>query len=269
MVPNFPLSIDSRGVSPALSLYCAIPSSAPPVPEQAVGSPFTHPLSVVETSASKHGIDQKAKQEHDEEAARPFPQPIISAKRCNSEAATGNADVALRSAPNPRVLKRTHSAIGIASGSAPARLTIPLPDVQPEEDKRRKFQAIAPAPPPTSTSVSASTPVSAPAPTFPSTPVSTPAPGKPQRRSGNRRRGGGTGKNSRVKHPCKYCPKTFTRLQDQQRHITTSCNASPEKKTVPCPECGSILSRVDAAQRHWRSHANPKCETPEWVSSRT
>jgi len=37
---------------------------------------------------------------------------------------------------------------------------------------------------------------------------------------------------------------------------------------VDCPECGAILSRLDAAQRHWRGHENPTCPTPEWVSSR-
>ena len=46
LVPNFPLSINDKGVSPALSIYCTTPSSAPSIPEQAVGSPFTHPLSV-------------------------------------------------------------------------------------------------------------------------------------------------------------------------------------------------------------------------------
>ena len=271
---NFPLSIGDRGVSPALSSYCTIPSFTPPVPEQANSSSSTRPHSVEETNAPgsfAHGIDQKATRE-DEEAGYHFPQPIASVNCSTSEAATGNADIDLRNALNTRVLKRPRSVIEI--GSAPARLTIPLPDVQLEDDERRKFLAIAPAPlPASSSSTTISTPISAPAPTFPSpsTPASTPAAsGRPQRRPGNRRRGGGKGpgKNTR-KHPCEYCGKTFTRLQDQQRHIMTSCNASPHKSTVDCPECGAILSRMDAAQRHWRNHENPTCETPAWVSSRS
>jgi hypothetical protein len=65
--------------------------------------------------------------------------------------------------------------------------------------------------------------------------------------------------------PCDYCSKTFSRVQDAQRHITTSCTANPDKMGVQCPECGSVLSRLDAAQRHWRGHENPSCEAPEWA----
>ncbi|KAN0116238.1 hypothetical protein V8E52_006063 [Russula decolorans] len=94
--------------------------------------------------------------------------------------------VDLRSASTTRALKRSHSVI--ATGSAPARLTIPLPNVeyvQPEDDQGRKLLAIAPAPSPAfasasmSTSTSTSTP--SPVPTFPapSAPVSTPAYGRP------------------------------------------------------------------------------------------
>jgi hypothetical protein len=236
------------------------------------------PHSVVETTAPgsfAHGIDQKATRE-DEEAGYHFPsQPIINPNHSTSpsEAATGNADVDLRgSASNTHVLKRTYSAMTI--GSAPARLTTPLPDIQPEEDKRRKFLAILPAPPPAPAHASGSTPtpIFGPAPSFPSpTLKSTPASGKPQRRTGNRRRGGSTsstGKNARGKrHPCEYCNQIFTRLQDRDRHIMRSCSASPHKAAVVCPECGAILSRKDAAQRHYRNHENPKCATPEWVSS--
>lgn len=262
-----------------------VPISTPPAPEQANSSSSSRRNSVVETGAPAgsfaHGIDQKVTRE-DEEAGRHSPQPIINVNGSStSDATPGNADVDLRggSALNTRALKRSHSVI--ATGSAPARLTVPLPDVeyvQPEDDKRRKFLAIAPAPSesPSPASAPACTPTSAPAPTFPSPSasdsVSTPAPasGKPQRRTGNRRRGGGTGtrKNARGKrHPCTFCDKTFSRLQDQQRHCTTSCNASPHRLTVDCPECGAILSRVDAAQRHWRQHENPTCPTPDWVST--
>jgi hypothetical protein len=235
------------------------------------------PHSVVETSAPvsfAYGIVQKAPRE-DEEVSYHFPQPATIAS-CLLQAATGNTDVDLRgSSSSPRVLKRTHSAMETCS--APARLTTSLPDVQPEEDKRRKFLAILPAPPPASASGSTptATPIFAPAPNFkfaPPTSKSTPASGKQQRRTGNRRRGRGSssiGKNAQKKRfPCEYCHRTFTRLQDQQRHSTASCIASPNKATIECPECHSILSRMDAAQRHWRSHENPQCETPEWVSSR-
>lgn len=278
-VLDSPFMVDLEGVFPP-SVYVGEEDDVGPI------FPFSIdelPYSVEETSAPvpfARGIGQKATRE-DEEAAYYFPQPIINASRpaSTSETATGNADVDPRgSASSTRVLKRTHSAM--ATGSAPARLSTPLPDLQPEEDKRRKFLAILPAPPPVSASGSTatSTPIFAPAPTFPSptsTSTSTPASGKPQRRTGgNRRRGGGSsssgGRNARGKrHPCEYCNKTFSRLQDQQRHSTTSCNASPHKATVECPECGAILSRMDAAQRHWRNHENPKCATPDWVSSRS
>jgi hypothetical protein len=273
---DFSFSLVDRGVSPALSSsQCTIPGSTPPVFEQASSSSSSRQHSVVETSAPgpfAHGIDQKASHEV-EEARHHFLQPITNVNGSTSDAATGNADVDLRSASNTHALKRSHSVI--ATGSAPARLTTPLPDVeyiQPEDDKRRKFLAIAPAPPPAS--ASASTFTSAPAPPFPSPSpsISTPASGRPQRRAGNRRRGGctKTGKNARGKrHPCEYCGKTFSRLQDQHRHTTTSCNASPLRSTVDCPECGSILSRLDAAQRHWRQHENPTCPTPDWVSCRS
>lgn len=282
---DFSFSIGDRGVSPALSgSQCTVPGSTPPAFEQASGSSSSRRHSVVEETSAPgafaHGADQKATREV-EEAGHHFPPPIITFNGSTSDATTGNADVdpPVRSASNTRVLKRSHSAIG--TGSAPARLTTPLPDVdyvhvQPEDDKRRKFLAIAPAPPPASAFAfaSTSTSTSAPAPPFtsPSSSISTPASGRPQRRPGNRRRGGGTktGKNARGKrHPCEYCPKTFSRLQDQHRHSTTSCSASPLRSTVVCPECGSILSRLDAAQRHWRGHENPTCPTPDWVSYRS
>lgn len=246
----------------------------------AIGDRGESPLhSVVETSAPgsfAHGIVQKATREGEVGHDR-VPQQVINLNGSTSDASTGNADVDLCSAPITRVLKRSRSVT--AMGSAPARLTAPLPDVEsvPEEDKRRKFLAIAPVPSPTAASASTpSTPTPAPAPTFPSSPasISTPASGgRPPRRPGNRRRGGGSksaGKNPRGKrHPCRYCNKTFSRLQDQQRHSTTACDASPHRSTVDCPECGSILSRLDAAQRHWRGHENPTCPTPEWVSGRS
>lgn len=283
---DFSLSFGERGVSPALSsAHCtvaAVPCSTPPVAEQANSSPSSRQHSVVEASIPEsfaHGIDQKATREG-EEADDYSPQLIVNVNGFTSDAATGNTDVdpSFRGASNIRALKRSRSVV--ATGTAPARLTIPLPDVeyvQPAEEdnlKRRKFLAIAPAPSPTLASASASSSASAPTFPSPSASVPTPASGRPQRRPGNRRRGGGTtrsaGKNARGKrHPCEYCGKTFSRLQDQQRHSTTSCNASPHRSTVDCPECGAILSRLDAAQRHWRGHENPTCPTPDWVSGRS
>ena len=277
-----------------------VPSSTtPPIPEQEASSSSRssrpHPVAAetqtqtqTVTSAPAgpessfgYAIVQKTMRE-DGEAGYHFPQPIIinvKGSASDHAAATGNADVDLRSAANTRrVLKRRHSLI--ATGSATARLTTPPPDV--EDDKRRKLLPIAPAPLPASSSSSTRTstptsiPAPAPAPTPTAVPTSAPpAPGgRPQRRPVNGRRGASasgarTSKNLRGKrYPCDYCPKTFSRMQDQHRHTTTSCNASPNRSTVDCPECGAILSRLDAAQRHWRGHENPSCETPDWVSGR-
>lgn len=285
------------GVSPTLSSsQISVPNSPPVSEQEARTSSSFRRHSVVETSAPV--IGQKA---------TPYvPQPIIRVNGGDGgNAATGNADasVDLHTMSNVRMLKRSrssHSTIA-TTGSAPARLTV-LPDIE-QPYQSRKFLAIAPAPPfaprspsptPSASSTSTSTlapRVRAPAPAFPSPspspcsspspspspspPPSAPASGKPRRTTGTgtRRRGGGTktkatagGRSKR--HPCEYCPKTFSRLQDQQRHSSTSCNASPNRATVVCPECGSVLSRLDAAQRHWRGHENPSCAPPEWVSSR-
>lgn len=83
-----------------------------------------------------------------------------------------------------------------------------------------------------------------------------------RRRAGNRRAGAAR----RVKRtPCEFCTKTFSRMQDAQRHMATTCTANPDKTGVECPECHSVLSRLDAAQRHWRGHENPTCEPPAWA----
>ena len=55
----------------------------------------------------------------------------------------------------------------------------------------------------------------------------------------------------------------FSRMQDAQHHIATSCMANLDKMGMQCPECGSMLSRLDLAQRHWRGHENRSCEAPE------
>ena len=280
---------------------------------KASGSSSSLQYSVVEANSPwsfAHRFDQMAPREVEE--ARHHLQKLTIGSA--SDTTTGDADVDLPSASNTRVPKRSHSVFASGSVSAPARLTIPLPDVeyvQPEDNKRRKFFTIAPAllqpeaPPAsapsftftfTSTSTPTHSPALAPAPIFlsqpppaaenpqpppapenpqpppaPEAPQPPPAPEDPQPPPapedpqppppGNHRRRG-------RRHPCDYCHKTFSRKQDRDRHTTTSCNASPRRETVECPECGSILSRLDAAQRHWRQHENPKCPTPEWASSR-
>jgi C2H2 type zinc finger protein len=206
--------------------------------------------SVMETSVPPlaKGIDQNATRK-DEEAGQYIPASNTRA----------------------RVLKRRSSVF--ANGSSPARLKTPVPDVeyaQSDDNRRRKFLAIAPAP--TSASAPASTPTPTPVPVpAPAAPISTPASARPPRRPGNRRRGGGTTGRARKKerHPCRVCKKTFSRSQDLERHIRTSCTSSNQRATVVCPECHSVLSRMDAAQRHWRAHQNPTCPPPDWVSSRS
>jgi len=237
---------------------------------KASGSSSSLQYSVVEANTPwsfEHGFDQMAPREVEE--ARHHLQKLTIGSA--PDAATGNADVDLPSASNARVPKRGHSVFTSGSVSAPARPTIPLPDVeyvQLEDKKRRKFLATAPALPQAPASASASTSTPAPSPTFPS-----PASRRPQRRRGNRRRGGGATRGTRKKaqgerFPCAYCVKTFTRKQDRDRHSRTACNASPLREAVVCPECHTALSRVDAVQRHWRQHENPTCPTPGWALSR-
>lgn len=104
----------------------------------------------------------------------------------------------------------------------------------------------------------------APAPTTTRRPATRPASSSASR-STHRRPGRRPGPTRTKRTPCEYCPKTFTRMQDAQRHSATSCAANPDKAGVECPACGSVLSRLDAAQRHWRGHENPECEAPEWA----
>jgi len=134
-----------------------------------------------------------------------------------------------------RASKRIRPFTTVTATSAPALLTVPLPAVESAHSNTTdNNQPSASAPP-----------------------SSAPAPRRP------RRRGGGAMRVKRT--PCPYCTKSFSRVQDAQRHITTSCAVSPEKTGVECPECGSVLSRLDAAQRHWRGHESPTCEPPEWA----
>jgi hypothetical protein len=94
------------------------------------------------------------------------------------------------------------------------------------------------------------------------TPSLTPAPTPPARKARGRSR-----RTPRTK--CEFCPKTFSRMQDAERHAKASCPDNPSKAGVPCPECGEVLSRQDSAQRHWRGHEKPECEPPEWAHSST
>ena len=233
-------------------------------------------------------IDQETKPKNEEAIC--VPQPIIRVIGGDATITRNTDGDRGGSVSEDRMRKRSYSEI--EPPPTPSLLTVSLPGTEDEEPGdeyvSRKFLAIAPAPPPasptgSSASSSASTPTLAPAPIMPvrapapATPTPTPssAPatasgGKPRRTNNRRRAGGGGAAASRAKrrYPCDYCPKSFTRQQDQERHCTTSCDASPRRSTVNCPECGAILSRRDAAQRHWRGHENPSCAPPEWVSGR-
>jgi hypothetical protein len=151
--------------------------------------------------------------------------------------------------------KRRRSINEVTSASAPALFPIPLPNVDladngspNQEGGQEEFLNISPR------SVS-----------------TTPAINTQRRNNnlngGSRRRTttGATNAKRSKRTPCDFCGKTFTRVQDAQRHMTTSCAASPEKVGVECPQCNSVLSRLDAAQRHWRGHENPTCPTPSWM----
>lgn len=157
--------------------------------------------------------------------------------------------------------KRIRPFAAVTATSAPALLTIPLPAVEStpytatndasltHDDNNN--QPTAPTSTPTSTSTSA-------APSSSSSSAPAPAPRR------TRRRGGGATRAKRTQ--CEYCSKSFSRVQDAQRHVATSCAASPDRTGIECPACDSVLSRLDAAQRHWRGkHENSTCEPPEWA----
>jgi uncharacterized Zn-finger protein len=168
-----------------------------------------------------------------------------------------------------RAFKRSRSGIveTTTATSAPALLSVPLPNV--EQHARDDSESSGSVDGDSSqlladlSSLAASSPASVPSPS----PSPSPAPAASTRAkasaSGGRRRGGGSARPKRT--TCLYCTQTFSRPQDAQRHIATSCNASPNKMGVVCPECHQVLSRTDAAKRHWRQHENPTCAPPEWV----
>jgi Zinc finger, C2H2 type len=157
--------------------------------------------------------------------------------------------------PNVHMSKRRRSVNNkTTSSSAPALFPIPLPNVERAGDNYDGGSINDDNDVPPIVRPSAPSPVPA---TTPST----------QRRAPRRRTGMGSGRTTRAKRtPCEYCKKTFSRVQDAQRHMTTSCAASEEKMGVECPECNAVLSRLDAAQRHWRGHENPTCPPPAWMN---
>jgi hypothetical protein len=168
--------------------------------------------------------------------------------------------------------KRRRAAVGgtiVQATSAPARFTVPLPNVEHAHHEKNDCDdddgssSISSS---SQSSLTLTTPLSMSASLFPS-----PAPAARASRRGGRRRAGTSG--GRVvrtpRTPCEYCPKTFTRAQDAQRHAAASCPENPNREGVRCPECGEVLSRSDSAQRHYRGHKNPQSEPPaSWVDTR-
>jgi len=231
----------------------------PVLAPSATGSSSFRRHSVGEASApAVRAIGQKTKRGISEEDVVYSGFPSITVEGDNRRIASGI-----------RASKRSRSsAVETATASsAPALLSIPLPNVEKAQDDSESSGSVdgdsssrllADLPPPTPSPSSSSIPSPSPSPS----PAPAASPSGGQRRT--RRRGGGS--SARPKRtPCEYCNRTFSRIQDAQRHIATSCNASPKKTGVVCPECSQVLSRTDAAQRHWRQHENPTCATPEWA----
>lgn len=162
-----------------------------------------------------------------------------------------------RNVPSVHMSKRRRSITQATSTSAPALFPVPLPNVEPGAN----YDGVSNDESPTAQPPTASVPAAAPS-LSPPPPASTSTPRRARRRTGT-----GAGRATRAKRtPCKFCGKTFSRVQDMQRHTSASCEASPDKTGVQCPECCQVLSRLDAAQRHWRGHENPTCPPPEWMN---
>jgi hypothetical protein len=159
------------------------------------------------------------------------------------------AAAAAAAAPSKRRRAVGGDAIIVKATSAPARFTVPLPPIE-VDDRSDDGSTIS--------SVS-SQQSQLPTPVTPTPPAAAPP--------GNNNKGRRRVKGAR-RTKCEYCPKTFTRMQDAQRHAERSCRDNPSRTGVLCPECGEVLSRLDSAQRHWRGHENPQCEPPEWAHSR-
>ena len=156
----------------------------------------------------------------------------------------------------------------VKATSAPARFTVPLPDVEHAHENCDDDDGSSTVSSSNSTqSLTLSTPLSTSASLFPS-PAPASKPALPASRRGPRRRGASSRRAGRApRTQCEYCPKDFSRAQDAQRHATMSCPENPNREGVRCPECGEVLSRIDSAQRHWRNHKNPQCEPPTWVNT--
>ncbi|KAH8986700.1 hypothetical protein EDB92DRAFT_1230348 [Lactarius akahatsu] len=158
----------------------------------------------------------------------------------------------------------------VKATSAPARFTVPLPNVEKNDcdddddgGVSGPGQSLAPFTPATASTSTA--PLPSPVPASTSAPAPAPAPRRARRRAGTGA-GGSGGRAARARRTkCEFCPRTFSRAQDAQRHAVASCAENPDKAGVRCPECGEVLSRLDSAQRHWRGHENPQCETPKWA----
>ncbi|KAH9073554.1 hypothetical protein EDB83DRAFT_2672875 [Lactarius deliciosus] len=159
----------------------------------------------------------------------------------------------------------------VKATSAPARFTVPLPNVEKNDcddddddvsSSSGSGQSLGPLTPATGSASPALLSSPVPVPASPSTVAPAPA-RRARRRAGT---GGSGGRPARAKRTkCEFCPRTFSRAQDAQRHAVASCAENPDREGVRCPECGEVLSRQDSAQRHWRGHENPQCEAPEWA----
>src|SRR6266702_1289359 len=154
--------------------------------------------------------------------------------------------------------RRADGGVIVKATSAPARFPVPLPNVEKNDcDDDDGSSIVSGSNSSLSQSLALFTPGSAststtsllPSPTLAPASVSTSTPAPAPRRG--RRRAGTSGARAR-RTKCEFCPKTFSRARDAQRHTATTCDANPEKAGVQCPECGKVLSRLDAAQRHWQ-----------------
>jgi len=252
-VSLFSAASSDGGASPVLSASSGYTTSQEPpfpTPATATGTASFRRHSVGEASAPLgYAASRKAKRELIEDG------DYVPKININGESLDGNVDVNQQFVLDVRAPKRLRPIV--TPTSAPA-LLIPLPtfehapqetdNASVSEDNNFKLDRTSPAPVPTTT-------------LRPSTQSARSSKSGSTHRRARRRTAPARAKRT----PCEYCTKTFSRVQDAERHIATSCTANPDKMGVECPECGSVLSRLDAAQRHWRGHENPSCEPPEWA----
>ncbi|KAH9046678.1 hypothetical protein EDB84DRAFT_1575702 [Lactarius hengduanensis] len=225
--------------------------------------PFSfHPHSIRATSAPPpRVVGMKTKRDGADDDDHHYDYNYVDGSSFPATADTADAHTSKR--------MRADGGAIVKATSAPARCTVPLPNVEKndcdDDDGKSSVsvssgsssQSLAPFTPATGSTSTAS------ASTSPVVPA--PAPRRARRRAGT----GGSGSGGRAararRTKCDFCPRTFSRAQDAQRHAVASCAENPGKAGVRCPECGEVLSRLDSAQRHWRGHENPQCEAPEWV----